>query len=189
MDASEIFVETPTDLQMQSSTWNNYKHPITAKFLIACTPNGSICFISPLYVSSISDFEIMRASGFLTHLEDKPGISIMADRGFTIKDVLKEIGIELSIPPFMEGREHLLPEDVERGDVYRLCVLMCINVKETLPKALARLSNQIVSVCAYLSNFIPVLAPSSTMTLTDTYEDVDKYSEDLSDTSEDKLTD
>ena len=95
---SEIFVETPTDLQMQSFTWSNYKHHNTAKFLIACTRNGSICFISPLYVGSISDVEITRAFRFLTHLEDKLGISIMADRGFTIKDMLKEIGIELNIP-------------------------------------------------------------------------------------------
>ena len=43
------------DLQMQSSTFSNYKHHNTAKFLIACTPNGAVCYISPLYVSSISD--------------------------------------------------------------------------------------------------------------------------------------
>ena len=43
IDCSEIFVETPTDLQMQSSTWSSYKHHNTAKFLLACTPNG--CFI------------------------------------------------------------------------------------------------------------------------------------------------
>ena len=28
---------------------------------------------------------------------------IMADRGFTIKDFLKEINVELNIPPFLEG--------------------------------------------------------------------------------------
>ena len=97
IDGSEIFVETPNDVQMQSSTctWSNYKHHNTAKLLIACTPNRSICFISPLYVGTISDVEITRASGFLTHLEDKPGISITADRGFTIKDMLKEIEIWL----------------------------------------------------------------------------------------------
>ena len=40
IDGSEIFLETPTDLFMQSSTWSSYKHHNTAKFLIACTPNG-----------------------------------------------------------------------------------------------------------------------------------------------------
>ena len=51
----EVFIETPSDLQMQSSMWNNYKHQSTAMFLIACTPNGAVCYISPLDVGSLSD--------------------------------------------------------------------------------------------------------------------------------------
>ena len=39
IDASEIFIETPSDLVLQSSSWSNYKHHNTAKFLVACTPN------------------------------------------------------------------------------------------------------------------------------------------------------
>ena len=104
IDASELFIETPADLQMQSSTWSNYKHHNTAKFLIACTPNGSISHVSPLYVGSISDVELTRNSGFLETLQGKPGISIMADRGFTIKDQLSP---SLNSPPFMEGRKYL----------------------------------------------------------------------------------
>ena len=59
----------------------------------------------PVYVGSISDIELTHRSGFLTKLEDKPGISIMADRGFTIKDILKERGINLGIPSFLEGKQ------------------------------------------------------------------------------------
>lgn len=88
IDGSELFIQTPSDLQLQSSTWSSYKHHNTAKFLIACTPNG---VISPLYVGSISDVELTRVSGFLQELEGKDGISVMADRGFTIKDQLKEV--------------------------------------------------------------------------------------------------
>lgn len=91
IDGSEVFIETPSDLQMQSSTWSNYKHHNTTKFLIACTPNGAVCYISPLYVGSISDVELTQVSGFIQKLEGKSGISIMADRGFTIKDQLQEI--------------------------------------------------------------------------------------------------
>ena len=86
IDGTEIFIETPTDLHMQSSTWSQYKHHNIAKFLVACTPNGAICYISPVYVGSISDVELTHICGFLTKLEDKPGISIMADRGFTVKE-------------------------------------------------------------------------------------------------------
>ena len=59
-DGSEIFIETPSDLFMQSSIWSNHK---TGKFLIGCTPNGAISFISQLYVGSISDIELTRVSG------------------------------------------------------------------------------------------------------------------------------
>ena len=98
-----LLIETPSDLQMQSSTWSQYKHHNTAKFLVACTPNGAICYISPVYVGSISDVELTRTCGYLTAPSDKPGISIMADRGFTIKDMLKDLNIELNILPFLHG--------------------------------------------------------------------------------------
>ena len=54
IDGSEIFIETPSDLHMQSSTWSSYKHHNTAKFLIACTPNGSICYIYHLFTLVLS---------------------------------------------------------------------------------------------------------------------------------------
>ena len=50
LDASELFIETPSDLFAQSSTWSSYKQHNTAKFLIGCTPNGVISYVSPLYV-------------------------------------------------------------------------------------------------------------------------------------------
>ena len=78
----------------------------------------SIIIISPVFVGSISDSELTRISGFLTTLVDKPSISIMADRGFTIKDMLKELNIDLNLDlnvdlnPFMEGKQQLSAEDV-----------------------------------------------------------------------------
>ena len=83
--------------------WSQYKHHNTANFLVGCTPNGAIYFISPVYVRSISDVNLTRVSGLLTPIEDKPGVSIMADRGFTIKDtfMLKKLNKDLKIPPFL----------------------------------------------------------------------------------------
>ena len=115
IDGSEIFLQTPSDLHMQSSKWSQYKHHNMAKFLIACTPNGAICYVSPVFVGSISDVELTRVFGFLTKLEDKPAISIIADRGFTIWDILKQRIVELNLPPFMEGRKQLPAEDVRVG--------------------------------------------------------------------------
>ena len=75
--------------------------------------NNFLCF--PCVFGSISDVELTRESGYLNTLKDKPGISIMADTGFTIKYMLKDIGIELNIPPFMEGRTQLPSTEVQEG--------------------------------------------------------------------------
>ena len=72
IDSSKIFIETPSDLFMQSSTWSQYKQHKTVKFLVACTPNGGICYISPVYVGSISDVELTRRSGFLKINQEFP---------------------------------------------------------------------------------------------------------------------
>ena len=71
--------------------------------------------MSHLYVGSISDVELTRVSGFIEELKGKSGISVMADRGFTIKDQLAKIGVDLNIPPFMDGREQLPAEEVSQG--------------------------------------------------------------------------
>ena len=42
IDGNEIFIETPSDLHMQSLTWSQYKHHNTAKFLVACRLTNQI---------------------------------------------------------------------------------------------------------------------------------------------------
>ena len=190
IDGSEIFIEVPSDLHMQSSTWSSYKHHNTIKFLVACTPNGAICFISPVFVGSISDVELTKLSGFLEVIEDKPGIAIMADRGFTIKDMLDKLQIELNIPPFLNERKQLPSGEVDQGRkiaAVRIHVERAISriktyniLKGTIPISLARLTNQIVYVCAMLTNFQPALVPLPTAAGT-SESDVDDYFNCLSD--------
>lgn len=191
IDGSEIFIETPNDLHIQSSTWSSYKHHNTAKFLIACTPNGVVSFISPVYVGGISDVELTRVSGFLKTLEGKSDISIMADRGFTIKDQLSELGIKLNIPPFLDGRTQLPPEDIKRGRSIaslRIHVERAIGrikqfaiLKGKFPLSMIRLLNQVVCVCAWLTNFQPVLVPPP-MEASD--EEICEYFKNLEDDSD-----
>ena len=125
-----------------------------------------------IYVGAISDVELTRVCGFLTKLEDKPGIAIMVDRGFTIKDMLKALNIELNIPPFLQERQQLSPEEIQEGrSIASLRIhveraigrLKTYNVcKGTMPLSLARLSNQIVCVCAFLTNLQPALVQCPT---------------------------
>ena len=88
IDARELFIWTPSDLMLQSSTWSNYKQHNTPKFLIGITPNGAITLVSPAFVGSISDPELACSLGFIFKLQGKKNISVMADRGFTIQDQL-----------------------------------------------------------------------------------------------------
>ena len=92
-----------------------YKHHNTFKFLVACTPNGAISFISPIYLGSISDPALTKDCGFIEKLDGMSGVSIMADRGFTVKEALLKVGVELNLPPFMEGRGQLPADEMQRG--------------------------------------------------------------------------
>ena len=87
----------------------------TGKILIGTTPNGCICFVSDVYLGSISDVKLTQVSGLFNKLQGCTGISVMADRGFTIKDQLAALNIELNIPPFLEQRQQLTPAEVQDG--------------------------------------------------------------------------
>ena len=184
IDASEIFVETPSDLVLQSTSWSSYKQHNTLTFLVACTPNS---FISPLYLGSVSDPALTRDCGFLQKLEGMEGVSIMADRGFTIKESLARLNIHLTLPPFMEGCSQLPPEDVQHG---RSIASLRIHVERAIgrmkqlkiltnvfPLRMARIANQIVTVCACLANFQPALVPVGEIQETDNSDTSDSDNE------------
>ena len=83
-------------LQIQQLTFSNYKNHNTLKSLIGITPSGAVCFISDLYGGNISDKKLTAECGILKLLES--GDAIMADRGFTIEDILPT-GVTLNVPP------------------------------------------------------------------------------------------
>ena len=89
-------------------TFSSYKNHNTLKALIDITPSGAISFISDLYGGSISDKKIVVKSGFLKLLE--PGDSIMADRGFSLDDILPP-GVQLNIPPMMNETGQLTEQE------------------------------------------------------------------------------
>ncbi|PFX16519.1 Cubilin [Stylophora pistillata] len=112
LDCTEIFVQTPTSLLLQSQLHSTYKSNTTLKGLIGSTPYGTISFVSSLYTGGISDKGITRCSGILDLLE--PGDSVMAEKGFDIEDLLREKGVELNIPQFLESLEQISAQDVQK---------------------------------------------------------------------------
>ena len=103
IDCTEFFIQKPSSTSAQRKTWSNYKHHNTLKLLVACTPAGTITFLSELFTGNISDKQIVNKSGFLNRIQ--PGDNVMADRGFLIRDVLMLRGATLTISPFAHGKQ------------------------------------------------------------------------------------
>ena len=104
------------------------------------------------------DVQLTRESGFLDAFRGQniSGMSVMADRGFT------EIGATLNIPPFLDGRQQMSPDDVKTGrgiTSLRIHVERVIGRVKNYSILKGVLPLQIVYVCAFLVNFQPVLLP------------------------------
>ncbi|CAN7979313.1 unnamed protein product [Ixodes persulcatus] len=79
-----------------------YKSHNTVKVLHAVAPNEFVMFIPKAYGGRASDRYITANSGLLDYL--KYGDEVLADRGFTIADILP-IGVELAVPSFTKGKQ------------------------------------------------------------------------------------
>ena len=100
IDCTKLFIERPSSTLVQL-TYSTYKSNNTAKALIGITPNCFISFLPDLQPGRMSDREVVVRSGLVELLE--PGDLVMADRGFTIEDLLSE-KVELNIPPFLRDK-------------------------------------------------------------------------------------
>ena len=98
IDCTAIKCQMPSSLQLNGELFSSYKNHTTLKGLVGISPRGAVTFISQLYTGGISDREIVR-SGFL-ELSFKDKDSILADKGFTIEDLLP-LGVTLNLPPFL----------------------------------------------------------------------------------------
>ena len=95
--------------------YSHYKNHVTYIGLLGIAPSGGITFISQLYDGSISDKEIVRRSGILDERFWQPNDSVMADRGFTIDEELKQLKVDLNIPAFLGGRSQLTKTEVKES--------------------------------------------------------------------------
>jgi hypothetical protein len=161
LDCTELRVQTPSSLMLNSELYSHYKGTTTYKALIGITPSGAISFISQLYSGSISDKHITRISGILNLLE--PGDGVMVDKGFKIEDLLGEKDCSLVIPVFLEKKGQFTEMENEQNDTIsnlRVHVERAIRrirgyhiFDGILPLNLVGTINQIWTVCCILSNF------------------------------------
>lgn len=98
IDCFEIQISKPSDTLRQAQTWSQYKSCNTVKYLIGCTPDGFISFISKGEGGRISDKAIVEKSNLLDVLQ--PNAVVLADRGFKeIECLLNSRGMKLLRPP------------------------------------------------------------------------------------------
>ncbi|GFN84206.1 nuclease harbi1 [Plakobranchus ocellatus] len=161
IDCTEIFCQSSADFRKQGNKYYHLKNHATHKVLVGIAPNGTFIYISDVFDGSISDIKFVQESGFLELLN--PSDSILADRGFPIKDILASKQVKLVKPPFLGNREKFTPEEelltrqiakdrihveraIERLKRFRI-------LKHQVNSQLDSMISQIVFVVACLVNF------------------------------------
>ena len=112
IDCFEIFIDRSSDLMARAQTYSLYKHHNTLKFLIAITPQGSVSYISDGWGGRASDKHITENSNLLQNL--LPGDTLLADRGFDIKDSVGLYSATVTMPAFTKGKKQLEGIEVEQ---------------------------------------------------------------------------
>ena len=111
IDCFEIFIDRPSNLLARAQTFSSYKHHNTVKVLIGITPQGTISFVSKAWGGRTSDKFLTENCGIIDKL--LPGDLVLADRGFTIQELLMFKQAQLAIPAFTRGKDQLDPVEVE----------------------------------------------------------------------------
>jgi len=165
IDCTELFIERASNLAGQSLTFSNYKHHTTVKFLVGIVPTGAICYVSQAWGGRVSDRCITEESGFLDFI--CKGDLVMADKGFTIGDLLAKKAAFLQIPPFLANKGQFSAEEVQLTKTIaraRIHVERAIGrVKQfhildpVVPISLNATISSIFRVCCFLSNLHPPL--------------------------------
>ena len=111
IDCFEIFIDRPSNLLARAQTFSSYKHHNTVKVLIGITPQGTISFVSKAWGGRTSDKFLTENCGIIDKLLH--GDLVLADRGFTIQELLMFKHAQLAIPAFTRGKDQLDPVEVE----------------------------------------------------------------------------
>lgn len=111
IDCFEIEIQKPTAALQQSLTWSEYKKCNTVKYLISCTPDGFINFVSSGYGGRVSDYALLEDCGYLNVVPENS--VVMADRGFKqIETLLNKQRCTLVRPPSVGSNDKMTKEDV-----------------------------------------------------------------------------
>lgn len=98
IDCMEIEIQKPSKAMNQALSWSDYKKANSMNYLVSCTPNGLVNYISLGYGGRITDTCLVETCNFIDFLQ--PKMCVMADRGFKHVEVcLRKMGVQLVRPP------------------------------------------------------------------------------------------
>lgn len=159
IDCTEVCTAQPKSRAVKNIVYSSCKKTQTLKGLVGIAPNGAMTFASALFPDSNSDKEIVQKCGILKVFE--MGDLILADKRFTISDLLQPLGANLNSPPFLDTPQ-LTPDHVERKKVIaraRIHVQRAIQrikeftILDYIPINYRDISTKIFQVCTALTNF------------------------------------
>lgn len=165
LDATEVPLQKPSEVNAQSITWSSYKHKNTLKTMVGITPRGCVSYISDSYGGSASDRQIIENSELLkpTNSMFKKGDSIMADRGIMVQDLFAAQDVQVNTPTMLKGKSQLDQEEIihdRRVASKRIHVerVICLSkgyriLTNTLPISKLPYGSRIVYVCLAICNF------------------------------------
>ncbi|XP_078325852.1 uncharacterized protein LOC144622810 [Crassostrea virginica] len=165
LDATEIPIAKPSNVDAQSMTWSTYKHKNTLKTMVGCSPRGVITYVSESYGGSASDRQIIEDSDLVDQNSKMfvSGDSIMADRGIMVQDLFAPRDVHVNTPTMLKGKSQLDATEVVRDRriaskrihverLIGLCKKFKILCTPLLPSKVL-LGSRIVFVCFSITNF------------------------------------
>ena len=112
IDGTEMFIQRPTNLSTQKASYSDYKSHTTVKYLVAIdTFTGVFVFVSAGFSGNASDRFTIEHSGILDNLI--PGQRLLADKGYTARDLFAQKRCFLTIPSFLTGGKFNAKEAME----------------------------------------------------------------------------
>ncbi|XP_003441398.2 uncharacterized protein LOC100690178 [Oreochromis niloticus] len=157
LDCTEVSVSSTESLGTQSHLYSQRKGRIILKALLGVAPNGVITFASNLYGGRASDKAITAECGVLRHLQ--PGDMVIADKDFTIQDILPE-GVSLNTPSFhvsgqftqQEVNNNRLISCARAHVAHSIQRLKRFSILDLVPHHYRKNINKILKVCVCLTN-------------------------------------
>ena len=172
IDCTELITQRASNLQARKETYSNYKNRDTIKFLVGLSPNMTVNYVSKAFGGRASDKFITLSSENLMEFLP-PGSSVMADRGFLVKQEFSDLGVELIMPSFkgsqrsqMTSEECSSSEHIASARIHIERIIQRIRtfhiLDSTIRLAQKDVVEQIFVVCAYLANYqMPIKARES----------------------------